>query len=625
MSRPPGTGRAPAGGPARRRATGAALVLLLALAAVATGCSSIPDSGQLADVSTVLAPSNAEQSQPPAANAAPDQVVLGFVNAVAEGSSDTAGAVSYSSARLYLTPAAQRAWQPGDAAVVILSSYRVDPVGATPGQVVLKGTRSGSLDVNRVFRSAAGSSYTWRAQLQQVDGQWRISNPPPELLIPQGSFGQIYTRRTLYFLDPTGTEVVPDPRYIAAVGTSEARVTRLLTLLLRGPSAGISGAARTVLTGVQLRSNVTSKDGVTVVDLTGNVPPSAGARRELAAQIVWTLSTLPGDVTQIQITVEGERLERDVDVYTLTSFSSFDPDRTPGTGSVTSDPYFIDPAGRVINLTTGAPMFGQLGLGTLPVDSAAMSAATGTVAAVVRLADGTQQLELGRPLAYGEPRSALRASSLTQPSFTRAGDEVWVVQNGLSQPEIYQVSASPGGTGTASRARVAADVLEGKGGITALALSPDGVRVAVVAGQRLYLGAVATGTDGGSTPTTGESRTTSAIVNLVELRSDLTQVGAVQFKDAATLLVAAAAGPGSLVRSVRQVSVDGSELQTLTTTGLGNNDVDAIAVSDQTLYVSFSNRVAELDGNPLDGRWIAPPTAARGGPVLDGSQPFAPN
>ena len=59
-----------------------------------------------------------------------------------------------------------------------------------------------------------------------------------------------------------------------------------------------------------------------------------------------------------------------------------------------------------------------------------------------------------------------------------------MVQNGATKPEVYRVSAS----GSPSRERVDSDEFTGKGPVTALALSPDGVRVAVVAGERLYSG-----------------------------------------------------------------------------------------------------------------------------------------
>ena len=64
-----------------------------------------------------------------------------------------------------------------------------------------------------------------------------------------------------------------------------------------------------------------------------------------------------------------------------------------------------------------------------------------------------------------------------------------MVQNGATKPEVYRVST----TGNPSRERVRVRRTRRQGPVTALALSPDGVRVAIVAGERLYLGVVDAG------------------------------------------------------------------------------------------------------------------------------------
>ena len=119
--------------------------------------------------------------------------------------------------------------------------------------------------------------------------------------------------------------------------------------------------------------------------------------------------------------------------------------------------------------------------------SAAKSSATGTIAAVAADPAGGQVLLMAQPQEPERADPVLKAGTLTVPSFTHAGDEVWVVQNGATKPEVYRISAS----GNPSRDRVGSDALAGKGPVTALALSPDGVRIAIVAGERLYLGVVA--------------------------------------------------------------------------------------------------------------------------------------
>ena len=71
---------------------------------------------------------------------------------------------------------------------------------------------------------------------------------------------------------------------------------------------------------------------------------------------------------------------------------------------------------------------------------------------------------LAQPGTSNTPAPLLKAATLTTPSFTRTGEQAWVVQNGTSQkPEIYQVSSS----GEASRERVGSSSLIGLGTVTA--------------------------------------------------------------------------------------------------------------------------------------------------------------
>ena len=127
---------------------------------------------------------------------------------------------------------------------------------------------------------------------------------------------------------------------------------------------------------------------------------------------------------------------------------------------------------------------------------------------------------------------------------------------------------------TPSRQRVDSTELSGKGAVTALALSPDGVRVAVVAGEKLYLGVLtppwptrrttppagaagaAPTTDTAADPAAG--RTPLEITKLTQLRPDLIHVGPVGFANSRELVVAASTTKGSY-RSLWDVSIDGFE------------------------------------------------------------------
>lgn len=618
------------------RSKGLVLPALLALLSVlfAAGCSGIPSSGAVQDVRKVQDESNQQAPVTPDAGMTPDAVVRGFIYAAARITlSGTTPA--YAAPSQYLTAKAAQTWQTKPSSVVVLSDqFRVDPT-TDPSAITVAGPVQATLDPDRAYHPGAGASYKVTVHLVKENGQWRISDPPAELLIRQSDFDTVFSVRTLYFLDAGNSVVVPDRRYIIRGGAAVDRVVTLVNLLLRGPAGVLKGAAQSELTGAALRTKPTTEStGVTVVDLKNIDLPTASDQNALAAQLVWTLSP---DAGQVSININGRPLDPKQLIYRASTVASFSPDRVPGGDELASDAYLVDATGNVIDLRTKKPLMGSFASGDTRVLSGAMSAATRTLAAVatVQNTDGSmsQQLVLGQPSNYGQPVPALKASTLTQPSFSRSGDEVWVVQNGSSRnPEIYQVSTSrtsttgSGGTSTASRAKVGSPDLAGKGPVTSLVLSPDGVRIAIVAGGRLYLGAISTPDADGTPQSAGagpaEGPDALTVTNLRELRSDLTNVGPVAFQSAEKLMVVSSNVPG--YRALKQLNTDGSDL-TQVTTDSQYGDITSVAISvvdstaeapgedlqsPGTLYVTVGQQgtvgsVLELKGSLTDGVWQA--------------------
>jgi hypothetical protein len=614
---------APMTGRSVQRVVGALLLLLVA--AMAAGCTAIPGSSAAVDVTRI-----ADQAEPvapdaPAPGAQPDQVVRGFIAASARPDADSGTGSSFAAARQYLTPDAQSTWQPNSLPVVILDdNYRTDIDPTAAGTVTVTGSSPGGVDTSRSFHTAA-VGYTRALHLVKVDDEWRISDPPPELLLTGSDFPTAYRQRVLYFLAQSGTEVVPDIRHIVIGQSTANRASRLLALLLAGPAAGLQDAVTSSFTTKSsLRSNPSvNPDGVLQVDFTGVDVSTVEARRALAAQVVWTLSpTTP----RISIDVDGVPLDPAQPEYTINSVSSFDPDRLPGTGQVASDPFYVSPGGAITGLLDGKPVAGPLGTGTPIVQSAASSASTGVTAAVATDPAGGQQLLLTSPDHLDRADPALKADTLTQPSLTRAGDEAWVVQNGATKPEVYRVSTS----GTPSRERVPADELAGKGPVTALALSPDGVRVAIVAGGQLLVGVRKPApAEGASAPTTTAAggrdessvQTPLVITGLTALRADLRDVGPVTFLNSLEVVVAAASTPDGF-RGLWNISIDGYDSRKISDNGIfGNIDGLAAAVGEPML-ITFGGRVWQLEGSQADGKWQSP---VAGQPFLNGSSPFYPS
>ena len=624
--------------PAARRRLVRVLAVLLGFVLTA-GCAGIPSSGSPQHVRKVADQSTAAGPRGPDPGQQPEQIVREFIYASPLTQYDTAGE-SYVAARQFLTPQAQKSWRAdsGSTVVRVLSDdFAVQTDGDTPGQVTVTATQIGELAADRSYRPVGSAPYQVTMHLVQSGGQWRISDPPADVLITQSEFSTAFQPRTIYFLDSTGRVVVPDLRYLAKANTQDLSANRLMDLLLAGPSEQIAGAARTQLgKGAQLASNVhIDSSGVAHVSLGGVTLATAAARQALAAQVVWTLDQ------QVEITVDGQPLDEPdgstvtpaaPTIYSLNTgnVANFDPDQVPGSAQAVSDAYYIDD-GAILKLSDSSPMWGSVGTGSVDVVSAALSAASGALAAVARSPEGGEQLLVGRPFDNQPTVTVLKATTLTKPSFTRWGYAAWTVQNGASQPEIYQVTVS---SGTPTWSRVSAPGLAGLGTVTGLELSPDGVRVAVVAGGRLYLGVISSAPDDSAAASSASSDESDAssdrrglqVSGLHVLRSDLTDVGPITWNDSTSLLVGAKSA-SSAHRTVYEVSVDGQNLVPVTTAqSFGNvfNDVDAIAssaTSDLPMLISFGGHIWELQGGISTGQWVSPD----GDLWMLGDEPFYPN
>lgn len=630
-----------------RRSRSPRLVAALAVClAVVTACSGLPTQGPPVDVRKVADQTTAVPPHGPDAGQQPDQIVREFIHANALTSFDPVGE-SFIVARAFLTPRARAAWQAdaaSSAVTVLADDFTVALDPANPGQVTITGTQIGLVEPDRSYRPIPSEDYVSTLQLENTDGQWRISQPPADVVITEGDFDTAFRQRTVYFLDASGQVVVPDIRYIPISSSPELAAGRLLDLLLGGPSDLLAGAARTQLgPDASLQSNVSIDDaGVAHVDLAGVDTSTAAARQALVAQIVWTLDP---DVQQIAITVDGLPLagpsedgrpsedaaatgkDAPPEVYSLRSGSvaTFDPDAVPGSAQAVSDAYYID-SGAVVRLSDGAPMWGSVGTGSVGAVSAALSAASGVLAAVARGQGTGEELLVGRPFEHQPMVTALKADTLTRPSFTRWGYTVWTVQNGATKPEVYQVAVS---AGAPTWSQVPAENLAELGDVTALQLSPDGVRVAVVADKALYLGVIAPDVDGPGAPggTADDPPAGHAIhlTGLRILRADLTDVGPVIWEDSTSLLVGARTA-GSTHRTVFEVSVDGQEVEPLTTSQVFGDvfgDVEAIAAprSSGPLLISFQGRIWQLQGSRTSGHWVQP----GGGNWISGTAPFYPH
>lgn len=269
------------------------LVALL-LALLLTGCAQIPTSGPVEEVPIPAEPPGIDIApQPPQEGADGNRILEGFLLAMADPESD------YSVARQYLTAEAARSWRPEESTVV----YHGTVVETLTGFGVY-GERVGELDQRGHFL-AGGGPVQHDFGLVEVGGEWRVGNPPAGVLVNRYLFERFYSQLTIYFLDRTGSHVVPD---LVSVPESLVSPARIVEAVLRGPSQPLAGAVvNAIPVGVRLglEGATIDDEGVVTVDLRG-LNPSMGdeGRRRMGAQLLWSLTSIPR-VTGLRITQDG--------------------------------------------------------------------------------------------------------------------------------------------------------------------------------------------------------------------------------------------------------------------------------------------------------------------------------
>lgn len=557
-----------------------AFIAVLALAVVA-GCASVPSSSPVQVLRQVSAGDDAAPALGPIDDSNPLDLVRAFVTN-SGSSTDKHGA-----ARRFLAPEAAK-WD--DSAGITVLDGQIDTVPAPPGpgrtaqaaDVDIATIRIRGTTIGRVTRSGsfepAEATFQLDVDVVRRDGKWRISRLPDGVVLPSLIFKENYRAVRTWFLDPVRRMVVADQRFVPDFPAS-SEAARVMDVLLSGPSRALVGAVGTELGGAQLRSNVAvSDDGALVVDLTRIADLNEADRRLLAAQIVLSLAEV--NVARVRLLEDGEPLLTGKPDWTREDVALLSADVQPGADV----PALVVAGGRVEELTgpaPAAPLPGPVGNGTYNAESAAATGDGQRLAVVTRTAEGGRTLLVGGGPTGGVAPVSLSARSMTRPSWTPVGNEVWTVLNSSVVARVTVADPAPPRTG-----QVNAEELSSLGPISDLRLSRDGMRVVAVVGGGLYTGAVARTIDG-----------EVAIRNVRELRAgDLSQVVAADWRSTETIVaITAGADP-----QVTQVSVDGLTL----TPVLGNNltpPLTAVAAApNRPLLVTDQGGVWSFAGGEQD-------------------------
>ncbi|WP_134322647.1 LpqB family beta-propeller domain-containing protein [Cumulibacter soli] len=549
------------------------LALIAAALLLLTGCSAIPAStdpvvvGPPASVPDETNEGLGIQPGGPEPGSSTDRIVRDFITAL------TATDI----ARQYLTPEAAEQWTPSDQVTVIEVAYNATP-GSAAGSVTFSANRVARVDSSGGYHTDVGS-HTYDFELEQIQGEWRITNPPEGLILDRDGFDALYQEASVYFADPSGTRLIPDVRYFRT--NPEQRANRLVRALLNGPVSALKPGVRNELADpVQLRSAVAYSGEPITVDLGGLEDKSEGQLRILSAQLIWTLSDL--GIESLRITSNGDPISipNIGETQTLSDWAEYEPNSYP----VAATAYYLN-EGAVFNATT-EPVDGPVGTGEYAITKAAVSVAdtldNTRIAAVSGAAD-PPVLRTGPLNGVLDTVDLPGTKTLTAPTWGPSTQEFWIARNGS---EIIRVSADgvPKVVDTSSLGDI--------GKIRTIVLSRDGARLAIIAGdsaekKRLYLSTV---------------QATSESVSLLPpepIAADL-DVSAVAWNDARTLALLGRSSPTGTVYPYTML-VDGSQRVQLSAPP-GDHDATALSAAPGRMFL------CSIEGNVLrlqDSNWAS--------------------
>ncbi|QCQ93932.1 MtrAB system accessory lipoprotein LpqB [Rhodococcus sp. SGAir0479] len=586
------------------RVTGAALLAVFTL--LATGCANLPDASAPQAIGTVDRAPVSTSVEAPAPGREPDLLLRDFVKA----STDPAN--RHLAARQYLTKDASSRWDDADSATIvdkidlILESRSADRAVYT-----IRANRVGQLEEGGLYQAQEGT-YEAKFSSIKVDGEWRIDNLPNGVIMDRPQFLNSYQRKSLYFLDPTSTTVVPDPRWIAA--SQDQIVTQLIGLLLDGPKPSLAGAVGNELgSGVAVLGPITKADGQTSqvgvglggvrIDFQGLSRMNAQSRELLAAQVVWTLAN--ADISGPYVLLaDGQPLdERYAEGWTTADVASYNPLAT----SSASVGLHALRGGGLVNVTDAAvnPVPGYFGASD-NLRSAAISR-DGTLTAAVaetRRPAPEPQTALVVGTFDGNVATALEAQTVTRPTWALDGATVWAVVNDSTIVRVVRET----GTGKLTTMNVESGAISALGGpVTELRLSRDGVRAALIVDGKVYVATVVRQPDGEYSVTNPRAIAHGSGTRAVSL-------------DWSTPDTVVVVRDGSDVPVV-QLAVDGSRMDSLPSRNL-TSPVVAVDATSTTEFVADARAVFQLNNNdPAGDRyWREVPglTGTKAIPVLPG-------
>ncbi|MEV4639186.1 LpqB family beta-propeller domain-containing protein [Actinoplanes sp. NPDC049548] len=397
----------------------------------------------------------------------------------------------------FLSPSAAAAFKPPNDIKVV---HLADTPLVNPGsdKVTLKVQTLGVLgrDDGVLKPPTDTGILTYELNVGTITGQQGlyITKTPPVLLLSDEALTTFFERRTIYFWNTDHTALVPDVRYLPADMPSEQEPQQIIKWLLLGPSQWLQGAVEPLPEGTALLGNVPAvADDKLQINLSAQAvqpPDDPKALDWLRRQLMWSLKPNLSRVLELRIGNQ-EQTDYDSNDY-LTS--------NPSSRLAASPERFVIYNGQIrrVSQTPGAadpiPVIHPDANRGVKAAALAQSPSDRRYAALVTTEGNHQVLRVGGAL-MGQQTDLLRvplpAGTTGQPVWTITSDDPQTGAIGLIivGGKLYSFSAD----GSPLRAVT----WPGQAGwISAVAVAPDGRRIAIAVGGKLYLTALTADGDG---------------------------------------------------------------------------------------------------------------------------------
>lgn len=436
---------------------------LLALAL--SGCVQLPVSGPVTESAPRRAASEGTGAfyvpVPPQPGESPTEIATRFLDAM------RANPLQTSVARQFLSRGAREEWKPESATITYSDTSRA--VGTT--EVRIRLSEAHHLDERGAWTGPLPLvETTLRLPMVQEGGEWRIDEVPDALIVPESWFETHFRQVSLYFFDPTGQVLVPEPVFVPR---GEQLATTLTRGLLLGPGDRLRGVSRTFFPAdamLELSVPVTAS-GAAEIALQGELAQlSPQATALMLAQLSWTLRQEP-TIRSIRLSIGGEPVSPpgSATEFRVGGGEEFDPAVVGASSRL-----FGLRGGRVVEATPGADerLGGPLGRRGAGLRDLAVNLESSAVAGVRR--NGRSVVLAPTDGEGGPEREVALGRDFLKPSWDFA-DRLWLVDRTPAGARVSLVVGS-------ELRRVRVPGVTGRD-VSRFLVSRDGSRlVAVVAG-----------------------------------------------------------------------------------------------------------------------------------------------